>query len=152
MRTFEEWMKDNQLTEGRPSDWNAFPRLDSNIVASILKKIDRADKAGEMPFSGNFSGLDPIQTRCGFDDEEMEILRKSGLVSRTEYGYNINQEKFNDMFGKVGKPLNATVPGTEVPDWKDRQTQGYRPKSRTFPRVGSQPSSNISFSSIPGTN
>lgn len=140
MRTFEEWMKDNQLTEGRPADWSPSPRLDFNIVTSIMRKIDRADKAGEMPFTGNFSGLDPIQTRCGFDDDEMEVLRKSGLISRTEYGYNIDQEKFNDIFSKIGQVSSTRVMGTKVPDWiKSHQAQGYRPESRTFPRVGSQP-------------
>jgi hypothetical protein len=142
MKTFKEWVEENKLNEGRPVDWSPSPRLDFNIVTSIMRKINLADKQGQMPFDGNFAGLDPMQVRFGLDDAEMEVLRKSGLISKTEYGYNVDQQKFNDLFGKIGKVTNTFVPGTRVPDWiKDHQTQNYRPESRTFPRVGSQPAS-----------
>jgi hypothetical protein len=90
MKTFQEWIATKQLNEGRPADWQPTPRMNNNPFRSALAKVEDGEKRGEMPYTGNFAGIDAIQTRLGLDDEELQALRDSRLIARgPEGGWNV---------------------------------------------------------------
>jgi hypothetical protein len=90
MKTFQEWLKNKNLNEGRPADWAPSPRMHNDALASAIKKVQMGDKAGEMPYTGNFAGIDPIQTRLGLDDEELQALKNARLIAKSaDGGYNV---------------------------------------------------------------
>lgn len=90
MKTFQEWLKNKSLNEGRPADWAPSPRMHNDPLASARMKVNAGDKAGQMPYTGNFAGIDPIQARLGLDDEELQALKNARLIAKSaEGGYNV---------------------------------------------------------------
>jgi len=90
MKTFQEWLNKKQLNEGRPADWQPSQRMHHDAFRSALMKVKAGEKAGEMPYTGNFAGIDAIQTRLNLDDEELQALRDNRLIQRSpEGGWNV---------------------------------------------------------------
>ncbi len=60
-----------------------------------------------MPFDGNFSNINVIAIRFGLNNEELDSLKKFNLIVRDEYGVNIDQVKFNQLFSKLSQKTPA---------------------------------------------
>lgn len=74
MKNFFEWWADGIL-EGTPVGWQPSPMLGQDPILSLVTKVLRAEKAGHMPFNGNFMDSDVIVHKFGLTPEEAQVLR-----------------------------------------------------------------------------
>jgi len=106
MKNFKTWLE-NKLDEGMPANYTPVPRAtwgigaNSTPASATIKKLARAEDQGKMIFSANFAGIDAIQTAAGLDDEELNILKKSGLITKTEHGYTLDKNKFAKLHNAI---------------------------------------------------
>ncbi len=94
---FKEWI----LNEGMPAHWAPEPAAAKGTFASALEKISQ--NMGQMPFNGNFTGMQTIQVRFGMTPEEVNALHKAGLFVRNEMGINIDRLKFQQARQQLHK-------------------------------------------------
>jgi len=124
MKSFYEYMN-----EGVPAGWQPTPRMSNQTFKSVIMKI--AANIPRMPFNGNFTDMEVIKINFGLDDEEFQTLKKSHLMVRGKYGWNIDRDGFmkakNQMGIKTKDELSPTPisPPTDIHGRPHQTTTGW---------------------------
>lgn len=100
-KTFKEYVNEKLvLNEGNFTDFAPQRQIGFDYKRSALEKIIQANKNGKMPFDTQHSpGI--FRKEFGLTDEEINFLKKYGIIQPSDMGNIINKSNFSNIYQQM---------------------------------------------------